>query len=337
MLNGLFDIQFRLRKIDSNGDPLVVLNEVIDWELFRPQLQTVRDKPRKSTAGAKGYDVVLMFKILILQSLYNLSDDATEAQILDRLSFMRFLDLGLGDKVPDAKTIWAFREQLTDAGLTRELFGFFDAFLREHGYAARKGQIVDATIVSAPKQRNKPEENKKIKAGEPIDGWPENKRRQKDVQARWTRKYHQNYYGYKNHVSTDVQHKFIRAYDVTHAAIHDGNVLEQLLDRDNTAPEVWGDSAYSGRKKLEILHALGLRDRLQRQSQKSRKLTDAEHRRNRRRSRTRCRIEHIFGVQAQRAGCLLLRTIGIVRARCKIGLRNLAYNLDRYAKLKMAT
>ena len=169
MLTGLFDIQFRLRKIDSNGDPLVVLNEVIDWELFRPQLQTVRDKPRKSTAGAKGYDVVLMFKTLILQSLYNLSDDATEAQVLDRLSFMRFLGLGLGDKVPDAKTIWVFREQLTEAGLTEELFGYFDAFLRDNGYAARKGQIVDATIVSAPRQRNRSEENKKIKAGEPID------------------------------------------------------------------------------------------------------------------------------------------------------------------------
>ena len=138
-------------------------------------------------------------------------------------------------------------------------------------------------------------------------------------------------------MSADARHKFIRRYEVTHAAVHDRHVFEQLLDRDNTHPEVWADSAYSGLEKLEILKALGLWDRLQRQSRNNRKLTDAEKLRNRRRSRTRCRIEHIFGVQAQRAGSLLLRTIGIVRARCKIGLRNLAYNLDRYAKLKTAT
>lgn len=114
--SGLFDMEFRMRKIDSNGDPLKRLNELVDWELFRPVLQKIREKKRKSNAGRKPFDVVLMFKILILQSLYNLSDDATEAQILDRLSFMRFLGLSIGDRVPDAKTIWLFREELKKQG-----------------------------------------------------------------------------------------------------------------------------------------------------------------------------------------------------------------------------
>lgn len=337
MLNGLFDIQFRLQKIDSNGDPLTVLNDLISWELFRPQLATLRDKPRKSNGGAKGYDCVLMFKVLILQSLYNLSDDGTEAQILDRLSFMRFLGLGLGNKVPDAKTIWAFREQVTEAGLTRELFDRFDAYLQEHGYAARKGQIVDASIVSTPKQRNRREENKKIKAGQPIEDWPESKRRQKDVDARWTRKNNQNFFGYKNHVNVDVKHKLIRDYAVTDASVHERHLLERLLSEDNTSRHIWGDSAYSGGELLQMLKNLGYREHMNRKGTGTYPLPEKQKILNRKKSKIRARVEHIFGAQAQRAGNLLLRTIGMVRARCKIGLRNLAYNLDRYAKLRTAT
>ena len=106
MVDGMFDIEFRLDKIDRNGDPLVALNKLVDWEMFRPELMVLREKERKSDAGAKGYDPVLMFKVLVLQSLYNLSDAAMEMQMLDRLSFMRFLGLGIGDKIPDEKTIW---------------------------------------------------------------------------------------------------------------------------------------------------------------------------------------------------------------------------------------
>ena len=160
---GLFDWHERFKKIDKNGDPLVRLNKVINWNIFRNQLEIIRQKKRKSHAGAKPYDVVLMFKILILQSLYNLSDDSTEYQIMDRLSFMRFLGLGLGDKIPDSKTIWLFREQLTAAGLTEELFDRFNQCLNESGFKAKKGQIVDASIISSPKQRNKRDENKRIK------------------------------------------------------------------------------------------------------------------------------------------------------------------------------
>jgi IS5 family transposase len=134
-----------------------------------------------------------MFKILIIQSLYNLSDDAVEFQILDRLSFMRFLKLGLGDRVPDAKTIWLFREQLTKAKLIDPLFNEFDIFLEDSGYSFKKGQIIDASIISAPKQRNRRDENQKIKQGETPDDWKPAKRKQKDTNARWTKKNGKNY------------------------------------------------------------------------------------------------------------------------------------------------
>jgi len=168
---------------------------------------------------------------------------------------MRFLGLTLGGRVPDAKTIWLLRDQLTEAGLVRTVFAQFDQFLRAHGFAAQKGQIVDASIVQAPRQRNR--------------------------------------------------------------------------------RDVWADSAYRSQEKLAALSEQGYRAHLQRKGCRHRRLTESEKRGNHRRSKIRSRVEHVFGVQTQRAGTLILRSIGRIRAEAKIGLRNLAYNPDRYAMLKI--
>jgi len=333
MQTGLFDWQFRFKKLDRKGDPLHQLNDVVPWESFRSTLIAIHEKERKSNAGAKPYDVVMMFKILVIQSLYNLSDDAVEYQIMDRISFMRFLGLSLGDRVPDAKTIWLFREQLREAKLIKKLFRQFDQFLRNSGFAANKGQIIDASIVSAPKQRNSRDENQRIKEGEIPEDWNLTKRRQKDTDARWTKKMGKNHYGYKNHINIDVKNKLIRDYAVTDAATHDSQVFDELLDDDNTSREVFADSAYRSKEKLERLSQMGFRERLQRKGCRHKKLTEREKRGNHTRSRTRCRIEHVFGVQAMMAGDLIMRTIGIARAKAKIGLRNLAYNIFRYKTL----
>jgi IS5 family transposase len=330
---GLFDWENRYARIDKGGDPLVKLNKVIDWEAFRPLLMKVREKERKSNAGAKPYDVVLMFKSLIIQSLYNLSDDELEYQILDRLTFMRFLGLCPGERVPDAKTIWLFREQLKEAGLVEDLFKNFDRYLQESGFAARKGQIVDASIVSVPKQRNTREENAEIKGGDKPQDWHEPKRRQKDTDARWFKKNGKNYYGYKNHVSVDVKNKLIRGYSVTDASVHDSQVFGDILQEGNRSRDVYGDSAYRSEEILEMLRKQGYREHLQRKGYRYRKLTEWEKRGNHTRSKIRSRIEHVFGVQAMMAGDLLLRTIGIARAWVKIGLRNLAYNMFRFQTL----
>lgn len=337
MIKGLFDIQFRLEDLTKNGDPLVALNRCVNWELFRKDLHTIREKERKSTAGRKPFDEVLMFKILVLQSLYNLGDDAVEYQVRDRLSFMRFLGLTLGDRVPDAKTIWLFREELKQAGLVKRLFKKFDGYLHEQGFKARKGQIVDASIISVPIQRNSREENKQIKEGTLPEDWSEAKRRQKDVQARWSARSHKHSYGYKNHISIDAGHKFIRDYTVTDGSVHDGQVFAELLDETNTSRDVWADSAYRSEANRAELKRRGYREHLQRKGCRHRKLTDWEKQGNRTRSRVRCRIEHIFGIQAQMAGTLLLRTIGQTRAEVKIGLRNLAYNIHRLSRLAPST
>ena len=333
MQSGLLDWHTRFQQLDAGGDPLPRLKKLVDWERFRLELEVVRDKERKSNAGRKPFDVVLMFKVLVLQSLYNLSDEKIEFQIRDRISFMRFLDLSLGDAVPDEKTIWLFREQLTEAGLIKRLFQEFDAFLGEKGFSARKGQIIDASIVEVPRQRNSREENRQIKERQIPEGWSEQKRRQKDTDARWTKKNGQNYYGYKNHIDVDVKHKLIRDYEVTRASVHDSQVFEGLLDEDNSSRDVWADSAYRSEERLEKLKKRKYREHLQRKGCRHKKLTEREAQGNRTRSRIRSRVEHVFGVQAKRAGNLIVRAIGLIRVKAKVGLRNLAYNFDRYCVL----
>ncbi len=162
---GLFDYQKQLSLLEKAGDPLIDLNRMINWEQFRSTIEQAREKPRKSSAGAKGYDAILLFKILILQSLYNLSDGTMEFQILDRYSFSRFLGIFQGAKVPDATTIFRFRDDLANAGVIEILFKQFDQFLHDNGFRAQKGQIIDASIIRVPIQRNTREENKDIKEG----------------------------------------------------------------------------------------------------------------------------------------------------------------------------
>ena len=161
----------------------------------------------------------------------------------------------------------------------------------------------------------------------------ENKTRQKDTDARWTKKNGKTFYGYKNHVSVDVKYKFVRSYDVTDATVHDSNVFEELLDKHNSSRDVWADSAYRSEDKLYELERRGFREHLQRKGCRNKQLTEKEKTGNHTRSKVRSRVEHVFGIQTQRAGNLLLRTIGLVRAKAKIGLRNLAYNIDRYSSL----
>jgi IS5 family transposase len=337
MINGFFDIQDRLDCLSKNGDMLPKLKTHVPWNDFRRDLEAIHKKDRKSNAGRKPFDVVLMFKIVILQSLYNLSDDVMEYQIMDRLSFMRFLDLDLDSRIPDAKTIWLFRDRLEKHELVKPLFEKFDAYLRKCGFEAKKGQIIDATIVKVPIQRNSREENEQIKKDEPpVKNWSKAKRRQKDTDARWTKKNNKSFFGFKNHIQVDVKHKFVRDYVVTDASVHDSQVFEEILDEDNSSCDVYADSAYRSKETEDKLKKEGFRPHLQRKGNKGHKLTEWEKQGNRTRSKTRSRVEHVFGVQAQKCGNVILRTIGITRAEVKLGLRNLAYNMDRFCTLKQA-
>ena len=277
-----------------------------------------------------------MFKTIILSALYNLSDDQVEHQIRDRLSFMRFLGLGLEDRVPDAKTVWLYREQLTQAGVIEALFETFDGHLKDQGYLAMGGQIIDASIVAVPKQRNSRKENARIKAGEMPESWQDKpaKRRQKDVEARWTKKHGRSHYGYKNHVNVDRRHKLVRRYQVSDAATHDSKVLDDILDGDNTALGVWADSAYRSAEIETALKEKGLRSRIHRKGRRNKPLSEREKQGNKTRSSVRVRVEHVFGAQSNDMGGTLVRSVGLARAKARIGLKNLAYNMRRLVQLE---
>ena len=334
-----FDLSDRYSSLDAKRDPLVEINAVVPWEEFRPALERVWRKPeaeRKSRAGRKPMDVVLMFKTLLLSALYNLSDDQIEYQVRDRLSFMRFLGLGLGDPVPDAKTVWLYREALAKTGMVEALFTQFDGYLARQGYIARGGQILDASIVPVPRNHNTREENKAIKAGETPEDWADKPamRSQKDVDARWTKKHGKSHYGYKNHVNVDRKHKLVRRYHVSDAALHDSQAVDDLLMRGNTGSGVWADAAYRSEEMEVKLRAAKLTSHIHRKGKRGKPLTEQAKGSNRTKSSVRVRVEHIFGAQANDMGGTLVRTIGMVRAKAKIGMKNLAYNMRRLVQLR---
>jgi transposase, IS5 family len=342
---GLFDVEERLAGLSKKGDDLERLQAVIDFELFRPELERAVPRADRSKGGRPPFDHVLMFKVLILQTQNNLSDERTEFYLRDRLTWMRFLGLGLGDPVPDANTIWTFREALTKGGAIERLFELFDRELRSAGYLAMSGQLVDATLVAAPKQRNTRAEKQAIKDGRVPEGWQDQpaKLAQKDRDARWTVKTTKARsrdgetplvdlaipeFGYQNHISADRRHRLIRRWLVTDAAAHAGARLADLLDAGNTASDVWADSGYRSRKNEALLRQRMLTSHIHRKKPASRPMPPSTARANAKKSAVRAHIEHVFAEQKARMG-LFVRTIGLARATTKIGLANLLYNMRR--------
>jgi transposase, IS5 family len=342
---GLFDRDERYAALSAAGDPLERLAAVIDFELFRPELDAALARSDRAKGGRPPYDAILMFKVLVLQTLYTLSDDQTEYQLQDRLSFMRFCGLALEDRVPDAKTIWLFREQLTKAGVVETLFRRFDAVLREAGYLAMGGQIVDATIIQARRPRlNKDEKATVRDSGLPAH-WSKAKRAQMDTDARWTlkrgrkrpgREGHDRahselvipVFGYKNHLGIDRRHGFIRSFVITDAAAHDGHQLGRLLDPRNTASPVWADVAYRSAANVALLARRGLAPQFQRPKPRGKPMPPHMVRGNASRARVRVAIEHVFAAQKCRLG-LVIRSIGLARATTRLGLANLVTNMRR--------
>jgi IS5 family transposase len=301
--------------------------------------------------------------MLVLQAMHGLSLAQTEFLVADRLSWMRFCGLGPGDTVPDANTLWDFREALIAAGALDALFARLDRAITEAGYLPMAGQIVDATLVAAPRQRNTDAEKARIKAGEKAaDIWPDKpaKARQKGEprvatgsrpvanDARWTVKYSKAKpaadgkpqidiaipaFGYKSHISIDRRHGIIRRAKVTDAAAHDGARLrEGLIDPDNTASDVWADSAYRSVENERFLARIGKVSRIHRRKPKGKPMPRRTARANAKKSAVRAHVEHPFAHQKGPMG-LVIRTIGLARATATVTLANMAYNMRRWCWL----
>lgn len=367
----LFGLSEHLEKLSQQGDPLEVLDATIDFEYFRGWLVEGLGYGDGSKGGRPPFDPVSMFKALILQAQHNLSDARMEFMIRDRLSWMRFLGFDLGGPTPDENTIRHFRNRLTETGTLRRVMKAFDWQLRSeqanatgrrkpaNGYIPMSGQIVDASLVPAPKQRNTEDEKAAIKAGKSAkEIWPDepNKAAQKGEpwkaatgprpmanSARWTLKIggKQRYrpdgtplpmiampvFGYKSHISIDRRFGFIRAAAVTSATEAEGRMLRRIVTTDNTGGDVWADSAYRSQSNEKWLAANMLKSQIHRRKPAGKPMPTSMARANARKSSIRARIEHVFAHQKNRFG-LFIRTIGLARADAKLTLANLAYNFD---------
>lgn len=347
---GFFEVDERLKELTAKGDALERLNAIVDFEAFRPDLARAVPRSDGSRGGRPPFDHVFMWKVLILQASHSLSDERTEFLIKDRFSFMRFLGLGLSDPVPDANTIWTFREALTRARINAKpaievLFRAYEAALTKAGFLAMGGQIVDASIIAAPKQRNTDSEKAEIKAGRIPEAWKDKpaKLAQKDRDARWTVKWSKAKpsddgspridlavpaFGYKNHLGIDRRHGLIRTWTATDAARHDGAQLPNLVSKMNTASDVWADTAYRSKANEMHLANHGFVSRIHRKKPPRRPMPTNVARANGAKSKIRAAVEHVFARQKGPMG-LVVRTIGLARATVKIGLANIAYNMRR--------
>jgi len=314
------------------GNPLLELETKIDWNQFRPILEVTFPAEKNPKGGRPRIDPLKMFKVLILQKMYNLSDHGTEFQIADRMSFQRFIGINSIKEIPDEKTIWLFREQSQKAGLIDKLFDYFVSQLESKGLIVNEGKMVDASLVSAPKQHNNKDENKKIKAGEALEEWESNphKKRQKDVDASWTKKHGRNHYGYKNHIKADLKSKLIQDYEASTASVHDSQMIDSITNKSQDANQyLYADSAYRSEQIEEKLDAKKIKSKIHEKGYRGKPLTKRQKKSNTAKSRKRVRVEHIFGHMETKMKGTKINTIGLERALAQIGLKNLAYNISR--------
>jgi IS5 family transposase len=277
-----------------------------------------------------------MFKILIFQRYYNLSDEQTEFQINDRLSVQRFLDISLSDDIPDYSKIWQFKNRLINENAIEKLFKIFDDFLVHKNVISKSGVMVDASFVEVPKQRNNREENAIIKKNAVPKDWGGNphKLSHKDIDARWMIKNKEKHFGYKNHVKADVKSKIVRTYTVTSAEVHDSQILDKILTQDDRKKIIYADSAYVGPTVEEEIGIYEMQNRIHEKGYRDHPLTEKQKEKNKRKSRIRARVEHIFGFIENSMNGSEIKSIGIKRAQGMIGLMNLVYNMARYSQIQ---
>ena len=334
MQYSFFDETTRTAKLSALGDTLEQLNAIVNWRIFTPVLERAIPRTVNPKGGRPPFDNLFMFKVLVIKRLYNLSHEQTEYQINDRISFMRFLGLGLGDRVPDEKTIWLYEDMLSKSEAGKDLFDLFFSAIAEKGYITRKGSIVDASFIEAPKRKNTKEQREALKRGEAPEEWadPEHPQKwmQRDTDATWTKKGNESHFGYKDNVKVDLESKFIVDFTVTTASVHDVNGAEGLFDeKDEVA---YGDAAYPS-----LVLPEGVENRISEKGARNRPLTENQKADNHEKAKLRCRVEHVFAGIVQMVGGTGIRCKSRERAAFNISMINLLYNMRRLLSLENPT
>lgn len=328
----LFAADKRRAKLDRLGDPLTALDKRIDFAALSAEVDRVAPRPVCAQGGRPPFPTETMVRILVVKRLHNLSDEQIEFQLLDRLSFQRFCGLSGSANIPDRTTVWTFENRI-GVEAAKALFEGALTQLAEAGYIARCGQIIDATIVPAPKQHVGREEKQVLDQNAVPADWTPAQRRQKDTDATWTKKHGKSHFGYKLSVNVDRQNKVIRVIETGTASEHDSQHFQAVLDPANTSRDVYADRGYPSQEREAALKEQGYRNHIQRKGYRNRPLSECQQRRNRRIGKTRARVEHVFAAIHQMGG-KLLRTIGQARADFAMTMMAACYNLKRLVHLK---
>ncbi len=295
------------------------INQLINWKLIEAKLSTIHSKKK----GEQAWPPLMMFKILLLQSWYSLSDPKMEKQLARDLMFRRFIDLSLSEDVPDHSTIWRFRNLLNKQALLEPLLIEINEQLAEQDLFIKMGEIsiIDATVIEANQSR--PRKNK----------YGENTQ---DPEADYNVKVAANgkktsTYGYKAHINTD-EDSFIKTVDYTAANKHDSLSMEKLLTQ--AEKELYADKAYASQKHVDLLKEKGIVNRILHKGKRNQPLSEKQKEQNRQWSSIRSTVERVFGVLKLHHGISKARYFGLERNKTSFMLTAMAYNIKRGANLR---
>jgi transposase, IS5 family len=325
----LFVQDQRQAKLGSFVENLAAMDELIDFAAVAAQVDTACPRPDRSKGGRPPYPTEIMVRLLFIQALYNLSDEDCEYQVLDRMSFQHFCRLDGALNIPDARTLWAFKQRLAQGGLgAQALFDAVSLQLQQQGYIPRGGQIVDASIVQAPITQAKKDERETLNEGNAPEGWSAKRLSHTDRAARWTKKHGKSFYGYKLHANLDARYKLVRRFKVTAANVDDGQTLGEVLDSANTGKRLLADRGYDAQANRELLQQKRLRDGIARRAKPGQERRQRLDARNKSINRIRARGEHVFAALEQLGG-KVVRAMTLARNELAIALKCAAYNAKR--------
>jgi IS5 family transposase len=305
------------------------VSELVDWGAVEALLSGLRS----GSMGAPGYPSLALFKALLLQQWYGLSDPGLEEALVDRLSFRRFLGLSLSDPVPDHSTVWRFREQLAKSGLAERAFALITGQIEKSGFVLKRGTLIDASLVRSSVN---PPEPPSVPPPPDADGRPGSKlvRSTLDPDAAWTRKDDKYFFGYKAHVAMDQGSRIVRRATFTPANVNETVPADELICGDEGT--VYADKAYDNKARRERLKRLGIRDGIARRGNRWHQMRRWMVRRNELISHVRAPVEPLFALLKNTYRFTRARHRGLTRNAAAFYLALAAMNLKRWAVLHPA-
>ena len=306
------------------------VSELVDWSAVEALVSGLRS----GTMGAPAYPSLALFKALLLQQWYGLSDPGLEEALVDRLSFRHFLGLSLSEPVPDHSTVWRFREQLAKSGLSERAFALITAQIEASGFVLRRGTLIDASLIRSAVNPPAPPDNP---LPPDADGRPASKlvKSPHDPDAAWPRKESKYVFGYKMHVAMDQASRIIRRLAFTPANINESVPADALICGDEAI--VYADKAYDSKARRMLLKAMGIRDGIMRRHNRWRHLGSWAVRRNAVISHRRAPVEPLFALFKRVYGFARARYRGLTRNAAAFHLAATAINLQRWARMTTRT